>query len=187
MMVQDRFEMKKENGRYLTYDELYDLAKEQLIDELENMSTSDAIYLGNEIRDNNRYERLYENNEENINEVLDGWSPWDIINVDYDGYSDFFTFDGYDIDFTDDVWYDLETDEVAEAILDGGYSRYINSDIRDLLDDYEEAKDWIENFNPIREAGAVILAKYVNCEADVTDLLQFIDNLVRNEDAWEEM
>ena len=187
-MTQDRFEMKKENGRYLTLDELYDLAKEQIIDELDCMHNEDALYLGNEIRERNNYDILYENNEENINEQLDSWDPWDILRLDYDDYADFFLLNDYnDLTFTNDAWYDLDTDDIAEDILDGSYSKYINSDIRDILDDYEEAKEWLENFNPIREAGAVILAKYTNCEADVTDLLQFIDSLVRNEEAWEEL
>ena len=185
-MTQTRFEMKKENGRYLTFDELYDLAKYDIEEVLNNMCGDEALTLGNAIRENNRYDTLYENTENNVNQMLHNEAPWDILNSDWDSGYEYFSYD-YAFKMTDDVWYDLEIDEVAEAILDGGYSRYLTSDIKDLLDDYEDAKYWLENFNPIREAGAVILAKYVNCQADVTDLLQFIDNLVRNEDAWEEM
>ena len=178
-------EIKKENGMLKTLKELYEEAKELIVDELDTMDTDDALYLGNEIRDRNHYDRLYKNNEESINEVLDGESPWDILNKDWEDYSDFFTYD-YDFDMTNDVWYDLDTDEIAEDILEGSYHTYLTSDIVNILDEYEEAKEEIENYNPLRAEGIELLTKYVNCEADVTDLLQYIDRLVKDERLWEE-
>lgn len=183
--MQDRFELKKADGTYITEDELYDMVKSDIVDELDCMNTDDALYLGNEIRDNKSYEILYRNDRDEINEALDGEEPYDILNADWESGYDFFTYDG-DFNMTDDVWYDLDTDEIAEDILDGSYARYLNDDIKDILTDWEEAKEFLENLNPEREDAREVLRKFVNCEADVTDLLQCIDRLVRNDDIWEE-
>ena len=184
-MAQDRFDLKV-NGKYISLDELYDLAKEQIVDELECMNNEDALYLGNEIRDRNSYELLYENTEENLNEMLDGLDPYDILNLGWDDYDEFFTFDGYDWNGTNDVWCDLDTDEIADDILEGSYRSYLTSDIKDILDDYEEAKEYLENLNEYRAMAEETLARYLNCEADVTDLLQLIDKLVRTDEVWAE-
>ena len=184
--MQDRFELKKADGSYITEEELYDLAKSEIVNELDSMNASDAIYLGNEIRDRNNYDLLYENNEENLNEQLEDMEPYDVLNLDWDDYADYFTWDGYDLTTTDDVWTDLDTDEIAEDILEGSYSAYTNSEIKDILTDWEEAKEFLENLNPHREEGRELLAKFTNCEAGVTDLLQYIDKLVRNDEVWEE-
>lgn len=178
-------EIKNENGTLKTLDELYDEAKEKITDALDCMDTDDALILGNEIRDHNNYERLYKNEEESVNEVLDNESPWDILNKDWEDYSDFFTYD-WDFNMTNDVWYDLDTSDIAEDILEGNYHRYITSDIKYIVDEYEEAKEEIENYNPYRAECEEVVARYVNCEADVTDLLQMLDKLARNEDCWAE-
>lgn len=181
-------EVKKENGALKTLEELYEEAKELIVDELDTMSTDDALYLGNEIRGRNNYDILYENKDGNLNDVLSGMDPADLIRMgheDWDDYSDFFTYD-YDLNMTDDVWYDLDTSEIAEDILEGSYHDYITSDIKDLVDEYEETRDLLENYNPLRAEGVDLLTKYANCKADVTDLLQYIDRLVKDERLWEE-
>lgn len=177
-------EIKNENGKLKTVEELYDEAKELIVDELDSMSNEDALYLGNEIRDRNNYDRLYENNEEGVNEVLEGVDPWDILNSDWDDCSEFFTYD-YEFNMTDDVWEDLDTDEIADDILDGNYRKYLTSDIKDIVDEYEELREQIENYNPYRAMCEEVIARYVNCEADVTDLLQTLDKLAKTDEAWE--
>lgn len=185
-MVQNRFDLKV-NGKYITLDQLYDLAKEEIIDALDYMNNEDALYLGNHIREESGdYDQLYENNEEGINEVLDGWSPWDCIQLDYDNYAEFFYLCYGEPEFTNDVWVNLDTDDIAEDILDGSYSSYLDDDIKEVLDDYEEAKEFLENLNPYRAKGEEVIARFMNCEADVTDLLQYIDKLVRDDNAWKE-
>lgn len=178
-------ESKKENGTLKTLEELYAEAKGKIAAELDTMDTEDALYLGNKIRDKNKYDRLYKNNEESINEVLDGESPWNILNKGWEDYSDFFTYD-WDLNMTNDVWYDLDTEDIAEEILDGNYHQYITSDIKDIVDEYEETKDLLENYNPLRAEGVDLLTKYVDGKADVTDLLQYIDRLTKTDEAWEE-
>ena len=177
-------EIKNENG-IKTVEELYDEAKELIVEELDCMSTEDALYLGNEIRERNSYDTLYENKRSCINEVLEGEEPYDILTSDWDDYSDFFTWDG-SFNMTDDVWYDLDTNDIANDILNGEYYNYITSDIKDILDEYEEIKEEIENYNPYRAMCEEVIAKYTNCEADVTDLLQTLDKLAKTDEAWEE-
>lgn len=178
-------DIKNENGKLKTVEELYEETKERIVSELDTMSTEDALYLGNEIRDRNSYDTLYENKRSCINDVLEGEEPYDILTSDWDDCSDFFTWDG-DFNMTNDVWYDLDTDEIAEDILEGSYYNYITSDIKDILDEYEEAKEEIENYNPYRAMCEEVIQRYVNCEADVTDLLQTLDKLAKEDDAWEE-
>lgn len=178
-------EIKKENGKLKTVEELYDEAKELIVDELDTMSNEDALYLGNEIRERNNYDTLYENKRSCINDVLTEEEPYDILTSDWDEYSYFFTWDcGFNM--TDDVWYDLDTDEIAGDILEGSYRDYITYDIKDIIDEYEEAKEKIENYNPYRAMCEEVVAKYVNCEADVTDLLQTLDKLAKTDEAWEQ-
>lgn len=184
-MEQTSFEVKK-NGKYIKADELYEMAKEEIVDILDNMDYDDALYLGNAVRDNKGYDTLYENNRENINDQLDCEEPYDILNLDWDYSSEFFTWDGCSIDMTDDVWADLDTDDIAIDLLDGSYTRYLNDDLREVINDYEEAKEFLETLNPYREEAREVIRKYVNCEADVTDLLQCLDKLVRNDAAWAE-
>ena len=149
------------------------------------MSTEDALYLGNEIRDRNCYDTLYENKRSCINDVLNGEEPYDILTSDWEDCYDYFTWDcGFNM--TDDVWYDLDTDEIADDILNGSYYNYITSDIKDILDEYEDLKEEIENYNPYRAMCEEVVQRYVNCEADVTDLLQTLDKLAKSDDAWEE-
>ena len=177
--------IKKENGKLKTVEELYEEAKEMIVDELDNMDSDDALYLGNEIRERNRYCTLYENTRSCINDVLEGEEPYDILTSDWDEYSDYFTWDG-EFNMTDDVWYDLDTDEIADDILDGHYRDYLTTDIKDIVDEYEELKEQIENYNPYRAMCEEVVARYVNCGANVTDLLQTLDKLAKTDEAWEE-
>ena len=90
------------------------------------------------------------------------------------------------MNMTNDVWEDVDTSDLARDILNGNYSHYLNSDIKDILDEYEEAEEEIENYNPYRAMCEEVIQRYVNCEADVTDLLQTLDKLAKTDDAWEE-
>ena len=186
-MEQTRFTLTKANGKFITLDELYDLAKDEVVEFLDGMYERDALYLGNAIRDANNYDRLYENNEDNVNEMLSSESPWDILNdSDWKSGYDYFTYNG-SFDMTDDVWYDLDTDEIAEFLLDGSYSRYLSSDLKQIVADFEEARDFLEELHPARVEGVSLLAKYMNCNADVTDLLQFVDKLMKNDEIWDNL
>ena len=186
-MTQDRFELKGKFKGYISPKTLYNLAKVEIIDALADMTTDEALCLGNQIREERNYEWLYENNEDCINEQLDGWEPWDLLQLDYDDYSDFFYMDYGEPAFTNDIWHDLDTDEIAEDILDGRlYRAYWSEDIRNIMDDYIEAKEFLENLNEYRVEGEELLAKFTNCQADVSDLLQYIDRITKNDDVWKE-
>lgn len=184
-MAQDRFELKKENGQYITLDQLYDLAKDAVIDELTfGMDGTEALDLGNHIREKKNEDLLYENSEENLNEQLDGEDPYTILNLGWDDCAAYFTWNGWDINTTDDVWEDLDVDDIAEDILDGSYANYTTYEIKEIVADYEEAKEFLENLNPYREKARQVLNDYLNCNADVGDLLQCLDKLVRDDAAW---
>lgn len=179
------WEIKNENGEYKTLEELRDEVKDEIIDELNSMDDSDALCLGNYIREKNGDNLLHENCDDEIDEVFSDWSPSDILNMDYDSGSEFFYLDYGDPVFTDDVWEDLDTDEIAEKILDGEtFGENITWDMKDIITDYVEAKKYLENLNPYRIEGEELLIKFSNGEADVTDLLQYIDRLTKTDEAW---
>ena len=182
-------EIKNEIGEIKTVDELLEDAVERMIDELDCLSTTNQIELGNDWRDTRNYTYLYENNEENINDALDGLDPYQVLQLgeDYSSYDDFFLFDGWDLTMTDDVWYDIDEDELArELLLEDFVPNYMPSEIQEVIDEYNEAKELIENYNPYRAMCEEVVRKYVNCEADGTDLLQTLDKLARTDEAWEE-
>lgn len=185
-MTQDRFELK-ENGKYISTDRLRELAIKEIVSELTCMDEDDALYLSNRVRYLEDYDRLYKNDSEGVNEALDGWTPWDCLREDYDSYASYFYMD-CGMTFTDDVWDGLDEEEIADNILNGCYVDYLTDDISEILNDYDEAKDFLEGLNPYRIEGEELIAKFTNCEADVTDLLQYISKLVKNDDGevWKE-
>ena len=182
-------EIKNENGKLKTLDQLFDEAVDMMVEVLDDLSTEEQLDIGNEYRDKNSYATLYENMESNLNDILEGMDPADLLRMgheDWDDYSDFFTYD-YDLNMTDDVWYDIEEDDLARELLSDTFRpRYLPSEVRDLIDEYEEAKEEIENYNPNKAMVEEVIKRYVNCEADVTDLLQTLDKLARNDELWEE-
>lgn len=180
------WEIKNENG-YKTLEELRDEVKEEIIDELNSMDDSDALDLGNYIRKKNGDNPLHENCDDEIDEVFSDWSPSDILDMDYDSGSEFFYLDYGEPVFTDEVWEGLDTDEIAEKILDGEtFGENITWDMKDIITDYVEAKKYLETLNPYRIEGEELLIKFSNGEADVTDLLQYIDRLTKTDEAWKE-
>ena len=180
-------EIKNENGTLKTLDELYDEAVEMMVDALDYLCSDDQLGISNAYREMNNYETLYENDEGTLNSELNGVNPYELLKLGEDWcHSDgYFTWDGWDLNTTDDVWYDIEQKDIAQAILDGNLSVRDYRDLRDVVDEYEEMKDLLENYNPLRAEGVDLLAKYVDGKADVTDLLQYIDRLVKNDEVWE--
>lgn len=181
----ERFALK-ENGKYRTVESLWEEALDELEEALNDLNTDSALELGNAIREANGYELLQRNTDDEINSALRDIDPWDILNSagEWDDYSDFFIWDGYDLYCTDDVWYDLDTTEIARAILRGYHS--CPYEIQEIYDEYLEAIDKLNTINKERIEGENLLQKFVNCEADVTDLLQYIDRLVKNDEVWKE-
>lgn len=181
-------EIKNENGKIKTLDELFKEAKELMVDALDNLDTDDQLCIGNELRDRHGYARLYENKESCLNDILDGIDPAELLRMgqDWNDYADFFVYD-YDLETTDDVWYDLDEEEIAEDILNEDFTPdYFPYELKEVLDNYLEAREQIENYNPYRAMCEEVVAKFVNCEADVTDLLQALDKLAKSDEAWGE-
>ena len=179
------WEIKNGDGTYKTLEEIKNEVREAIIDELNGMSNGDALCLGNYIREHNGDNPLHENSESEINEVFSDWSAYDLLNMDYDDYSDFFYLDWGDPEFTDDVWENLDTEEIAENILNGKtFGDNLTWAIADMIVDYNQAKEYLENMNKYRTEGENLLAKFTNCEADVTDLLQYISRITKTDEAW---
>lgn len=185
----ERFALKDENRKYRTEESLWEEALDELEEALDDLDIESALELGNSIREDNHYEPLRRNTDNEINDALRGVDPWDILTIagDWDDYSDFFIWDGYDLYTTDDVWYDLDTADIAREILRGYYdSGELPDEIQEIYDEYLEAVEKLNNINKERIEGENLLQKFVNCEADVTDLLQYIDRLVKNDEVWKE-
>lgn len=180
-------EIKNENGKLKTLEELYEEAIEMIIDVLEDFSEEEQLDIGNAYREMQNYSKLYTNDDTTINEELEGVDPWELLRLgeDWDSSDGYFTWDGYDLYTTDDIWEDADPDDIARALLEGD----MNARYRELvwaLDEYDEAKEEIENYNPYRAMCEEVVARFVNCEADVTDLLQTLDKLAKTDEAWKE-
>lgn len=185
-MAQTRFELK-ENGKYISVNDLFELAKDAIVDELGTMTIEDAIVLGNRVRDENCFDPLYENNSDGLNAALEDEDPATIINLDWESSWDYFVWDGSDLTLTDDVWYDLDTEDIAEEILDGEYSDVTTGDIDDIVADYKEAKEFLEKrgrYPAERIEGEELLEKYADGEAQVPDLLNYIARLIKKDEVW---
>ena len=175
-------------GKFRSIDDLNEEAVERMVDAIENLDDSEALELSNYYRDIDYCDHLHANDEENLNDVLSGMNPYDILQIDYDAYADYFSEDGYgDVEFTNDVWSGVDVEDAARAIL-GGEIKYhdLPGSIQDVYDEYEAARDALYNVREERKQAAQVISDYVNCKADVTDLLQMLDKLVRNDEIWGE-
>ena len=86
-----------------------------------------------------------------------------------------------------DLWEDLDDYEVARDLLTEDFvPECMPREISEIIDEYKEALEELENYNPYRAMCEEVVRKYVNCEADVTDLLQTLDKLARTDEAWKE-
>ena len=179
-------EIKNVNGKYKTLAELYDDAVEIISEALDYLSDSEQIEIGNKWRDDNGYPILHYFEEDEVDEVLSDCSPWDIIHMEIEtSYCGdrYFTYE-YDFEVTDDIWDNIDLEDLARELINGEAS-IDNREINDLISEYEDAKEYLENLNEDREAAREVLAKFVNCEADWKDLFTMLDKLVKNDDIWE--
>lgn len=181
-------EIRNEHGRLKTYDELYDEALDAVVEALDNLSDGDALDLGNRWRVDNGYNELYCNDSDNINDILGDalLEPYDLISMDYDEFADYFSWDGSEIGFTDDVWEDIDKEDFAREILDGGYSRDIPTDISDIVDAWQDANAGLESIPKGRIMAERTLERYLNNQADVGDLLVLLSRLSKEDELWEE-
>lgn len=179
----------KVNGKLRTEDELREEVIDRLVDALENLDEDDALNLGNAYREANNDAVLYVNDEDNINSELDGKDPYEILQMaeDWSEYDGYFSCDGWgEFGTTDAVWEGVDLEDLADDLVEGHYTRHTPSDIQEILDEYEEALEKLTNYNEGRALAEDTIKRYVNCEADVTDLLQALDKLARTDEYWKE-
>lgn len=182
-------EIKTKSGNLKTEDELREEVIDKLVDALEEMDGDDALNIGNAYREDNHDSPLYVNDEDNINDELYGKDPYDILQMagNWDECDDYFSCDGWgELGTTNDVWEGIDLEDLADDLVEGRYTRHITTDIQEILDDYEEALNKLENYNEGRALAEEVINRYVNCEADVTDLLQVLDKLARTDEYWKE-
>ena len=158
------------------------------------MDSEEALELANEVRDENGGYRLYENTRSELNDQLCDFEPYDLLTMGYDEYEDYFYLGGWgdEVEFTSDPWYDVDVEDLAREIESAveeeehiPYFDYLPREILDLCEEYEEARKLLGR-NPHRVEGEELLARYTNCEADVTDLLQYISRITKNDEVWAE-
>lgn len=113
--------------------------RDEVLEMLRDMNDSDLVAVHNEYCDKVSYydDRIYDMYE--INDLLYGRSPLEIITDarDVDANDSYIRYDGYgNLESTDypQDWMDL--DEIADYIVENDDALY-NDDIRDLLDEIE--------------------------------------------------
>ena len=113
--------------------------KEEVLEMLRDMNDSDLVAVHNEYCDKVNYydDKIYDMYE--INDLLYGRSPLEIITDarDVDANDSYIRYDGYgNLESTDypQDWMDL--DEIADYIAENDEA-LLNDDIRDLLDEIE--------------------------------------------------
>lgn len=178
-------------GKLKTADELREEVLDKLVDALEDMDENDALDLGNAYRENHNDCPLYVNDEDNLNSELDGADPYEILQMAYNWNEgdEYFSMDmnGWgDLGTTDNVWEGVDLEDLADDLVDGNYRHHITDDIQEILDDYDEALEKLNHYNEGRALAEEVVKKYVNCEADVTDLLQALDKLAKTDEYWKE-
>lgn len=184
-------EIKTKNGKVKTQEELLEEAVELMVDEgFGYCNSDDLLDVTNEARENIGYDKLYPNEEDELNEQLEDADPYQLLCCGNDSWSSgdyYFRYDGWDLYTTDDLWEDLDEEEVARDLLTEDFvPDFMPREIANIIDEYKEALEELENYNPYRAMCEEVVKKYVNCEADVTDLLQTLDKLARTDEAWGE-
>ena len=180
----------KDSKTTTTKSDLEDNLQDAIKDALENMSDNDALELINEYNDSNGYDTIYEMDENGINDALDGYSPWDVINMEIDTSDYYFTWDGYDINTFNDVWENVSIDELTDWIIRNEYRD--NTDIDMIYDDFEEACEFIdeleeeyENKKQARENVIAQLRNYIDIlendeNTDILTLHQIAGDIIAN-------
>ena len=103
--------------------ELASIQLNQVIEQLKEMNISDIVNIYNDYADMNRYEIVYNNDEDTINELFD--SPWSAISLsNHDGYrdyDDYFTYNGYRLmssfNCIDDENSPIDIEELAQWLI----------------------------------------------------------------------
>ena len=173
-------------------EELAEQLHEKIESVLDYLDSEDLLRLGNAYRDNHYGNELHELTDYELDSELNGYDPSQIIdfvleNRYFSKDDEYFSFDGYELQSTDDPLEDTDFDEIADMIIEE-MDDYDIDDISDILREYEEAKEELEeelnNLNENQEAAREVLEKFTNCEADWRDLYAMLEKLVRDDDVW---
>lgn len=117
--------------------------KERIMQVLEEMSTDEIIEVYNEYADDNRYERILDND---IDEILSGSTPMEVYNAldsNFNPADDYIMFNGYGMleSFSEYEILDyIYIGEIADYIINSG-NDFNNYEIAEALGDDEEEDD----------------------------------------------
>lgn len=181
--VFEHFDVKDQNGKLKTLDDVREEAMRVIASEMDCLNEDDQLEIGNRWREEKGYERLRMLDEYEVNDALEDCEPWEILHFTCGNWDDYFYYDGYDFCTTSDIWEDVDLDDVAEAIVNGDFDAECR-DIEEILDEYHEVVEYLENFNEYREMAREVLAKFTAGEAGWNDLYAVLDKLVKTDDAW---
>lgn len=117
--------------------------KELLIDLLDNMAEYEIVDLHNEVADANRDYEAHIYHMDSFDEMMSGLSPSEIVNAtqeDFDINDEWFIDGIYGLESFYDAFDHIDTDEVAQVILDDDDS-FGNAEVQDFLDEYADYDD----------------------------------------------
>jgi len=124
---------------------MYEKLTEELVEIFDNMCDGDLRTVWNDYCDYECLEENYAHEMWEINDVLAGLSPGDVIESlgSFDKDDDYFTYDGCEINSYNDVWDVIQdsyrdSSDLAEFILDG--ERYKEGEIPELNDFWEDVR-----------------------------------------------
>jgi hypothetical protein len=109
------------------------------------MTDSELVEVYNEFADKNYYEHLHNNDEETVNMLFSGKSPYEIIKIAYENELDtesnyIMQCDSGDYLTCDDPTEAFEVWDIAAYIYDSGLCLH-KSEIRDVLEEIEEDEE----------------------------------------------
>lgn len=182
-------DIRNDEGQLKSKDEIKSEAVGKIIDLIYGLDIEDKIILGNQYRQDNYMAILYENTEEVINDVFGKLDPYDLLemgNYDWDRQSDYFTYnDDSGIEMTDDVWYDIEQEDVASAILEEEITPKVTLEgLKEIIKDYNDTIEEWRKTNTYREKARVLVTKFKNHEATPVELAEFLETLVKTDEIW---
>ena len=118
----------KVKGKLKTEEQLRDEVIDKLIEALEGLDEDAALDLGNAYRSSDYTDPLYVNDENTINDELRGVDAYTILQMaeNWNENDQYFSGSAYgDFGTTDDVWENVDLEDLATDLLEGAYSRLV--------------------------------------------------------------
>lgn len=158
----------------------------QVIEQLNDMDTQTVIDIYNSYADENSYERVYDNDEDTINDLYD--SAWTAVSLtNHDGYKDnhdYFSYNGYGLmssfDYVTDENCPIDIEELAQWIVDNELYNDYDIEVTTLDDMLASIEDNItddENmlYKLVSYLGDNIVVNYAYAVSDIIQEISSYD------------